>query len=168
MSLCNPMNCSMPGLPVHHQLLESTQTNVHCVCDAIQPSHNLLSPSLPTLNLFQHQGLFQWASSSHQVVKVLEFQLQHQSLQQIFRTDCLGWTGWISLLSKQISRVFSNTTVQKYQFFSAPLYMTTGKTIALTRWTFVCKVMSLLFNKLPRLVIALLLRSMRLLISWMQ
>ena len=80
-TLCNPMNCSMPGLPVHHQLLESTQTYVHRVDDAIQPSHPLSSPSLPTFNLSQHQGLFQGVGSSHQVAKVLEFQLQHQSFQ---------------------------------------------------------------------------------------
>ena len=77
-TLCDPMNCSTPGLPVHHQLLEFTQTHVHWVGDAIQPSHPLSSPS-PALNLSQHQGLFKWVSSSHQVAKVLEFQLQHQS-----------------------------------------------------------------------------------------
>ena len=88
-SLCNPMNRSMPGLPVHHQLPESTQTHVHRVNDVIQPSHPLSSPSLPTLNLSQHQGFFQWVSSSHQVAKVLEFQLQHQSFQWTPRTDLL-------------------------------------------------------------------------------
>ena len=88
-TLCDPMNCSTPGLPVHHQLLESTQTHVHRVGDAIQPSHPLSSPSPPALNLSQHQGLFKWVSSSHQVVKVLEFQLQHQSLQWTPRTDLL-------------------------------------------------------------------------------
>ena len=88
-TLCHPMNRSTPGLPVHHQLLESTQTHVHRVDDAIQPSHPLLSPSSPALNLSQHQGLFQWVSSSHQVAKVLEFQLQHQSFQWTPRTDLL-------------------------------------------------------------------------------
>ena len=88
-TLCDPMNCSMPGLPVHHQLPEFTQTHVHRVGDAIQPSHPLSSPSPPTFNLSQHQGLFQWVNSSHQVAKVLEFQLQHQSFQWIFRTDFL-------------------------------------------------------------------------------
>ena len=87
--LCDPMNCSMPGLPVHHQLPESTQTHVHQVGDAIQPSHPLSSPSPPALNLSQNQGLFQWVSSSHQVAKVLEFQLQHQSFQWTPRTDLL-------------------------------------------------------------------------------
>ena len=88
-TLCDPMNHSMPGLPVHHQLPESTQTHVHWVGDAIQPSHPLLSPFPPAFNLSQHQGLFQWVSSSHQVAKVLEFQLQHQSCQWIFRTNLL-------------------------------------------------------------------------------
>ena len=80
-TLCNPMTYRMPGLPVHHQLLEPTQTHVHCVSDAIEPSHPLSSPSPPTFSLSQHQGLFQWVSSLHQVAKVLEFQLQHQFFQ---------------------------------------------------------------------------------------
>ena len=80
-TLCHPMNCSMPGLPVHHQLPEFTQTHVHWVGDAIQPSHPLLSPSPPAPNPSQHQGLFQWVNCLHQVAKVLEFQLQHQSFQ---------------------------------------------------------------------------------------
>ena len=75
-TLCDPMDCSMPGLPVHHQLPELAETHVHRVSDAIQPSHPLLSPSPPTFNLSQHQGLFQWVSSSHQGAKGLEFQLQ--------------------------------------------------------------------------------------------
>ena len=79
-TLCNPMNLSTPGLPVHHQLQKFTQTPVHRVGDAIQPSHPLSSPSPPAPNPSQHQGLFQWVSSSHEVAKVLEFQLQHQSL----------------------------------------------------------------------------------------
>ena len=140
-----------PGLPVYHQLPEFTQTPVHRVGDAIQPSHPLSSPST-AFNLSQHQGLFQWVSSSHQVAKVLEFQLQHQSFQwNIQDLFPLGWTGLISLLSKRLSRVCSNTAVQKHQFFGAQvsfsptltLYMTTRKTIALTIWTFVGKVMSL-------------------------
>ena len=79
--LCDPMNRSTPGLPVHHQLPELTQTHVHGVSDAIQPSHPLSSPFPPALNLFQHQGLFQRVSSWHQVAKVLAFQLPHQSFQ---------------------------------------------------------------------------------------
>ena len=89
LTLCDPMNCSKPGLPVYHQLLESTQTYVHRVSDAIQPSHPLSSPSPPALNLSQHQGLFKWVSSSHEVAIVLEFQLQHQSFQWTPRTDLL-------------------------------------------------------------------------------
>ena len=89
LSLCDPRDCSMPGLPVHQQLLEVTQTHVHQVSDAIQPSHPLSSLSPPTFNLSQHQGLFKWVSPSHQVAKVLEFQLQHQSLQWTFKTDFL-------------------------------------------------------------------------------
>ena len=87
--LCDAMNHSTPGLPFQHQLPESSQTHVHWVSDAIQPSHPLSSPSPPALNLSQHQGLFQWVSSLHQVAKVLEFQLQHQSFQWTPRTDLL-------------------------------------------------------------------------------
>ena len=82
------MDCSTPGFPVHHQLLEPTQAHVHQVSDAIQPSHPLSSPS-PTFNLSQNQGLYKLVSSSHQVAKVLEFQHHHQSFQRIFRTDFL-------------------------------------------------------------------------------
>ena len=89
LTVCDPMNGRTPGLPVHHQLTEFTQTHVHWVGDTIQPSHPLSSPSPPALNLSQHQGLFSWVSSSHQVAKVLEFQLQHQSLQWTPRTDLL-------------------------------------------------------------------------------
>ena len=88
-TLCDPMECSTPGFPVHHELLEPTQTHVHRVGDTIQSSHPLLSPSLLVLDLSQHQGLFKWVSSLQQVAKVLEFQLQHQSFQWIFRTDFL-------------------------------------------------------------------------------
>ena len=118
-TLCNPMNSSTPGLPVHHQLPESTQTHVHWVGDAIQPSHPLSSPSPPAPNPSQHQGLFQRVSSPHQVAKVLAFHLQHQSFQWTSRT--LGWIDWISLQSKGLSRVFSNNIVQKHQFFGAQL-----------------------------------------------
>ena len=84
---CNPMNCSTPGFPAHHQLPELAQTHVHWVGDAIQPSHPLLSPSPPAPNPSQHQGLFRWVNSSHEVANVLEFQLQHQSFQWTLRTD---------------------------------------------------------------------------------
>ena len=171
------MDCSMPWLLVHHQLPELTQTHVHRVSDAIQPSHPLSSPSPPTFNLYQHQSLFQWVSSSHQVAKVLEFQLQHQTFQWIFRTDFLynGLAGspavqgtLKSLLQHHSSKA---SILQHSAFFIVQLshpYMTTGKTIALTRWTFVGKVMSLLFNMLSRLVITFLPRSKCLLISWLQ
>ena len=89
MTLCDPMTCSTPGLPVHHQLPEFTQTHIHRVSDAIQPSHPLSSPSPPDPNPSQHQSLFQWVNSSYEVAKVLEFQLQQQSFQWIFRTDFL-------------------------------------------------------------------------------
>ena len=88
-TLCDPMNCSMPSLPVHHQFPEFTQTHVHRVGDTIQPSHPLLSPSHPAPNPSQHQSLFQWVNSSHEVAKVLKFQLQHQSFQWTHRTDLL-------------------------------------------------------------------------------
>ena len=174
-TLCNPMNRRPPGLTVHHQLLESTQTHVHWVGDAVQPSHPLSSPSPTALNLSQDQGLFKWVSSLHEVAKVLEFQLQQQSFQ--WTPSTLGWTDWISLQSKGLSRVFSNTTVQRQSilqcstFFIVQLshpYMTTGKIITLTRQTFADKLMSLLFNMLSRLVITFLPRTKRLLISWLQ
>jgi len=88
-TLCDPMNCSTPGLPVHHQFLEFTQTHVHQVSDAIQPLHPLLSPSPPAPNPSQHHSLFQGVNSSHEVAQVLEFQLQHQSFQGTPRTDLL-------------------------------------------------------------------------------
>ena len=87
--LCNPMNCSTPGLPVHHQLPEFTQTHIHQVSDAIQPSHPRSSPFLPAPNPSQHQCLFQWVNSSHEVAKVPEFQLQHHSFQRNPRADLL-------------------------------------------------------------------------------
>ena len=121
-TLCNPMKCSMPGLPVHHQLPESTQTHVHRVGDAIQPFHSLSSPSPPAVNVSQHQGFFpvsQLFTSGGQSIgvsastSVLPMNTQDWSP--------LAWTDWISLQSKELSRVFSNTTVQKHQFFIAQL-----------------------------------------------
>ena len=95
LTLCNPMDCSMPGFPVHHQLQELAQTHVHWVGYVIQPSHPLLSPSLPAFNLSQHQGLFKWVSSLYQVANVLQSQLQHQFFQWIFRTNFLeDWPLW--------------------------------------------------------------------------
>ena len=91
LTLCDPMDCSTPGLPVHHKLLDFIQTHVHWVHDAFQSSHPLSSPSPPAFNLSQHQGLFQWVNSSHQVAKVLKFQLQHQSFQWIFLRTNFQW-----------------------------------------------------------------------------
>ena len=120
-TLCDPVNRSTPGFPVHHQVLEFTQTHVHWVGDAIQQSHPLSSPSPPARNLSQHQGLLKWVSYSHQVAKILEFCSTSVLPKNTQNWSPLGWTGWISLQSKGLSRVFSNTTVQKHQFFSAQL-----------------------------------------------
>ena len=120
-TLCNPMDCSTPGFPVHHQLLELAQTHVHWVGDAIQPSHPVIpfsscpqsfsaSGSFPVSQLFTSGGQSIGVSAS---TPVLPMNTQDWSP--------LGWTGWISLQSKRLSRVFSNTTVQKHQFFSAQL-----------------------------------------------
>ena len=147
LTICDPMDCSTPGFPVLHHLPELAQAHVLWVCDAIQPSHPLLSLSTPSFNLAQHQGLFQWVHSSHQVAKVLEFQLHHQSIQWIFSTDSFRMD-WLDLLAIQGTRKsLLQHTVQKHQFFVIQLshpYMTTGKTIALPRRTFVDKVMSLI------------------------
>ena len=173
LTLCDPTNHSMPGLPVHHQLPEFTKTHSHWVGDAIQPSHPLSSPPVPAFNLSQHQGLFQWVSYLHQVAKVLE--LQHQSFQWIFRTVSFRMD-WLDLLAvqgtlKSLQHHNSKASVLWHSaFFMVQIshpYMTTGKTIALTRRTFVGKVMSLLFNTLSSMVIAFLSRSKRLLISWL-
>ena len=120
-TLRNPMDCSTPGLLVHHQLLEFTQTHVHWVGDANQSSHPLLSPSPPALNLSQHQGLFKWVSSSHQVASVGVSASTSVPPMNIQDWSPLGWTGWISLQSKGLSRVSSNTTIQKHQFFGTQL-----------------------------------------------
>ena len=147
-TLCDPMNHSTPGLPAHHQLPESTQTQVHWVGDAIQPSHPLSSPSPPALT--QHQGLFKWLSSPHQVAKVLEFQLQHQTFHVhpglIFRMDWLDLLAVQGTLKSLLQHHSSKASVLRHSaVFIVQLshsYMTTGKTIALTRGTFVDKVMS--------------------------
>ena len=116
LTLCDHINC----IPVLHYLPEFAQTHVHCVTDAIQPSHPLLLPCPPSLNLSQHLGLFQWVNSSHQVTKVWE--LQHQSFQWIFRTDFLSdllvwWLVWQSPCCPRDSQVLSSPTVWKYNFF---------------------------------------------------
>ena len=114
---CDPMNRSTPGLPVHHQLLEFTQTHVHWVGDAIQPSHPLSSLSPPALNPCQYQGLFKWVSSSHQVAKVLEFQVQHHSFQWTPRTDPIVIQfKFLSVLPKDESLGFSDpVSLSHYQ-----------------------------------------------------
>ena len=157
----------MPSFAVLHYL-QFAQNHVCWVGDAIHPSHPLPTPSLPAFNLSQHQGLFRWVSSSHQVAKVLEFQLRHQSFQWIFRVDFLR-TDSFDLLAVQgthkslLQHHSSKASILQCSAFfivqfSHP-YMTTGKTIALTRWTLVGKVMSLLFNMMSRLVITFLPRS---------
>ena len=148
------MNHSMPGLPVYHQLLEFTQIHAQWVGDAIQPSHPLLSPSPPAPNPSQHQGLFQWVNSAWggqsigvwASASVLPINTQDWSP--------LGWTGWIALQSKGLKTLLQHHSSKASifrcsAFFTVQLshpYMTTGKTTALTRWTSVGKVMSLLFT----------------------
>ena len=167
-TLCDPMDCSTPGFPVIHHLLEFTQTHVRWVSDAIQPSHPLASPSPPAFNLSQHQGLFQWIGSSHQVAKLLELQLQHQSFQWIFRVGFrLDWLVWSpcrprgsqessptsqfkSISSSVLNLLYDSTLTSVHDYWKA---------IALIIQTFVGKVMSLPFNMLSRFVIAFLSRS---------
>ena len=162
--LCDPMNSSMPGLPVHHQLPEFTESHVHQVIDAIQPSHPLSSPSPPAPNPSQHQGFFNESTLRMRWPKYWSFSFNIIPSKEIprlisFRMD------WLDLLAVQAS------ILQSSAFFTVQLsqpYMTTGKTIALTRQTFVGKVMSLLLNMLSRLVITFPPRSEHLLISWLQ
>ena len=171
------MDCSTPDFPVHHQHPEHALTHVHWVGYAIQPSHLLSSPSPPALNLSQHQGLFKWVSSSHQVDKVLEYHFQHQSFHEYsglisFRMDWLDLLAAQGTLKSLLQHHSSKVSIlQCSAFFVVQLshpYMTTGKTIALTKQTFVGKVMSVLFNMLSRFVIVFLPRSKCLLISWLQ
>ena len=160
LTICDPTECSTPSFP-------SPSPGAGSNSCPLSRWYRLTISSSVAFNLSQHQGLFQWGSSLHQVAKILE--LQHQSFQWIWIP--LGLTGLISLLSKGLSTVFSRTTIQKLQFFGAQpwsnSHMTTGKTIYLTRQTFVGKVMSLLFNTPSRFVIAFLPRSKRLLILWL-
>ena len=150
--LCKPMDCSKLGFPVHRQLLEPAQTHVHRVSDAIQPSHPLTSPSPHAFNLSQHQGLFQWVSSSHQVVKVLELQLQDQSHEYLgpisSRIDWLDLLAVPETLKSLLQHHSSKASILRCSAFlmvqlTYPSVIT-GKTIALTRQTFVGKVISLL------------------------
>ena len=120
LTVFDTMDCSTPGLPVHHQPPEFTQISFHLVSDAIQPSHPLLAPSPSAFNLSQHQGLFQWVSTSpsggQSIGVSASTSVLPMNIQDWFP---LGWTGWISLQCKGLSRVFSNTTVQKHQLFGA-------------------------------------------------
>ena len=156
LTLCDPMNHSMASLPVRHQLLEFTQTHVHRVGDAIQPSHPLPSPSHPARKLSQHQGLFKWVSSSHQVATrywSFTFNIspsnEHPGL--IFRMDWMDLFAVQGTLKSLLQHHSSKASIlQDSAFFIVQLshpYMTTGKTIALNRWIFTGKVMSLLFNR---------------------
>ena len=148
------MDYSTPGFLVHHLLPEFTQTHVHWVCDAIQPSHPLSSPSPPALNLSQHQGLFKWLSSLHQVAKVWSFSFNISPFNEYsglisFRMDWLDLLAVQGTLKSLLQHHSSKASIRWHSaFFIVQLshpYMITGKTIALTRWTFVGKVMSLLF-----------------------
>ena len=122
LTLWDPMDWSMPGFPVHHQLLESTQTHVHRISDVIQPPYPQSSSSPPSFNLFQNQGLLKWVSSfasNGQIIGVsASASVLPMNIQDWFS---LGLTGLISLQSKGLSRVFSNTTIQKHPFFSSHL-----------------------------------------------
>ena len=148
-TLWDPMDCGTPVFPVYHQLPELAQTHIHRIGDAIQPSHPLSSPSPPAFSPSQHQGLFQWVSSLHQVAKVLEFQLQPQSFQWTPRTDLLkdGLVG--SPCSPLLQHHSSKASILWCSaFFMVQLshpYITNGKTIGLIRRAFVSKVMSLGF-----------------------
>ena len=167
----------MPGLPVHCQLPEFTQTHVHWVGDAIQPSNPLSSPSTPTFNLSQDQSLFKRVSFSHQMAKYWSFSFSISPSNEYlglisFRMDWLDLIAVQGTLKRLIQHHSSKASILRCSaFFIVQLshpYMTTGKTIALTRWTFVDKVMSLLFNMLSRLVINFLPKSKCLLTSWLQ
>ena len=176
-TLCDPVNRSTPGLPVHHQLLEFTQTRVHRVSDAIQPSHPLSSPSPPALNLSQDQGLFNGSALHIRWPKCwsLSFSIspsnEYLGLISI-RMDCLDLLAVQGTLKSLLQHYSSKASILRHSaFFIVQLshpYMATGKTIALTRRTFVGKVIRLLFNTLSRFVITFLPRSKRLLISWLQ
>ena len=176
LTLCDPMNCSTPGLPVQHQHPESTQTHVHWVGDALQPSHTPSSPSPPTLNLSQHQHLSNESALCIRWPKYwsCSFNIspsnEHPGLIS-FRMDWLDVLAVQGTLKSLLQHHSSKASILQRSAFLivqlSHLYMTTGKTIAVTRRTFVDKVISLFFNILSRLVITFLPRSKRLLISWL-
>ena len=168
------MNCSMPGLPVHHQLPEFTQTHVHRVSDAIQPSHPLSSPSPPAPNPSQHHSLSNESTLRMRWPKYWSFSFSISSSKEhpgliSFRMDWLDLLAVQGTLKGLLQHHSSKASILQHSaFFTVQLshpYMTTGKTIALTRGTFVGKVMSLLFNMLSRLVITFLPRNKHLVIS---
>ena len=119
--LCDPMDCSMPGFPVHQHILELAQTHAHRVSDTIQPSHPLSSPSLPTFNLAQHQGLSKESVLHIRWPKYWSFNFNISPSNEYSGMISSGLTGLISLQSKGLSRAFSNITFQKHQFFHAQL-----------------------------------------------
>ena len=169
------MDCRLPGFPVHHQLVQLAQTHVHRVGDAIQPSHPLSSPPPPTFNLSQNQGSFPMsqflASGSQSIGDSASASILPMNIQDRFPlelTDLISLQSRKSLLQHHSSKASILWCSAFFMVQISHLYMTTGKTIALTRWTSVGKVMSLLFNMLFRLVIAFLPRSKYLLISWLQ
>ena len=174
-TLCDPMDYSTPGFPVHHQPPEPTQTHVHRVGDAIQPSHPLSSPSPPAFNLSQHQ-VFSNESGLHiRWPKYWSFSMRlfnEYSGLISFRISCFDLLAVQGTLKSILQHRSSKASILRCSaFFMVHLshpYMTIGKTIALTRRTFVDKVMSLLFNTLFSFVIAFLPRSKHLLISWLQ
>ena len=145
LTLCDPMGCITPGLPVHHQLPELAQTHVHWVRDTIQPSHPLSSPSPPALNISQHQGLFQWVSSSHQVAKGLELQLQHQSFNEYsglisFKIDLFYLLAVQGTLKSLLQHHSLKASIFRHSACSHICTRLLKKTIALTIRTFVGKV----------------------------
>ena len=176
-TLCDPMNCSMPGLPVHHQLPEFTQTHIHRVGDAIQPSHPLSSPFLllppipPSIRVFSNESTLRmrWSKYWSFIFNIIPFKEHPELILRMDWLDVLAVQGTLrSLLQHHSSKA---SILWRSAFFTVQLsypYMTTGKTIALIRRTFVGKVMSLLLNMLSRLVITLLPRSKHVLISWLQ
>ena len=162
------MDCRTPGFPVHCQLLEIAQTHVHWISDGIQPSYPLSSPSPSTFNLSQHQGLFKWVCSLHQVAKYWSFSFSISPSNEYsglisFRMDWLGLLAVQGTLKSLLQHHSSKAPILQHSaLFIVQLsqpYMTIGKTIALSRWTYVGKVMSLPFNMLSRFVIAFLPRS---------
>ena len=170
------MNHSIPGLPVHYQLPEFTQTHVDRVSDTIQPSHPLSSPSPPAPNLSQHQGLFQWVVLRISWPKYWSFSFNISPFNEYsglisFRMDWLDLLEFQGTLKSLLQHHSSKASILwSSSFFIVQLshpYMTTGKTMALTRWTFVVKGMSLFLNMLSRLVIAFLPRNKHHLISWL-